>query len=76
MESYQINDWKSCCKLLIVRSARVMAMGERALIPYLLCLYRIRRGDSHPTVRRKSSKARALLISLWGVLGAKRMYSS
>jgi hypothetical protein len=27
-ESYQINDWKSCCKLLILRSARVMARNR------------------------------------------------
>jgi hypothetical protein len=25
MELYQINDWKYCCKLLILRSARVLA---------------------------------------------------
>ncbi len=27
-ESYQINDWKSCCKFLILRSARVMARDK------------------------------------------------
>jgi hypothetical protein len=26
---YQINDWKYCCKLLILRSARVLARDRR-----------------------------------------------
>ena len=30
-ELYQINDWKYCCKLLILRSARVLAR-DRALL--------------------------------------------
>ena len=29
-ELYQINDWKYCCKLLILRSARVLARDSLA----------------------------------------------
>jgi hypothetical protein len=35
-ELYQINDWKYCCKLLILRSARVLASDRmvRRGVPY------------------------------------------